>query len=375
MILNLDIHNFSCYFSHENPLIPTIASHTQSTMSNPLFTRIGVINWDCSVPSETTFFGRYATRSLGPREFRDRTPYYAIETGPDTILYRERTVADYEIELRHAIAAGIDYFAYCWYDREPHSDHVVDGSATTVDDTVCELVDARMKHLASPLRCKIGLCAILITCHPYTDEELADLAETMKEPYYEKIDGRPLVYLFAGPWQELIERLRKICKNAGVADPYAVLMADRVSPEDAMKVQALSSYAGATAQGRTWNEFFDNELARNDVRAGNGLPVVPHFSMGWNPTPRIKHTVPWTSYPDGVYAPPATVEELFAAAKRLKSWTEEHRATCPTGHVLTFAWNEFEEGAWICPTFGKDAATPDTHYRDAFAQIAANWKR
>ena len=344
-------------------------------MSNPLFTRIGVINWDCSVPSETTFFGRYATRSLGPREFRDRTPYYAIETGPDTILYRERTVADYEIELRHAIAAGIDYFAYCWYDREPHSDHVVDGSATTVDDTVCELVDARMKHLASPLRSQIGLCAILITCHPYRDEELADLAETMKQPYYEKIDGRPLVYLFAGPWQELIERLRKICKNAGVADPYAVLMADRVSPDDATKVQALSSYAGATAQGRTWNEFFDNELARNDVRAGNGLPVIPHFSMGWNPTPRIKHTVPWTSYPDGVYAPPATVEELFAAANRLKSWTEEHQTLCPTGHVLTFAWNEFEEGAWICPTLGKDAATPDTHYRDAFAQIAADWKK
>ena len=344
-------------------------------MSNPLFTRIGVINWDCSVPSETTFFGRYATQSLGPREFRDRTPYYAIETGPDMILYRERSVADYEIELRHAIAAGIDYFAYCWYDREPHSDHVVDGSATTVDDTVCELVDARMKHLASPLRDQIGLCAILITCHPYRDEELADLAETMKQPYYEKIDGRPLVYLFAGPWQELIERLRKICKNAGVADPYAVLMADRVSPEDATKVQALSSYAGATAQGRTWNEFFDNELARNDVRAGNGLPVIPHFSMGWNPTPRIKHTVPWVTYPEGVYTPPATVEELFAAANRLKSWTEEHRALCPTGHVLTFAWNEFEEGAWICPTLGKDAATPDTHYRDAFAQIAANWKK
>ena len=107
MILNLDIHNFSCYFSHENPLIPTIPSHTKSTMSNPLFTRISVINWDCSVPPETTFFGRYATRSLGPREFRDRTPYYAIETGPDTILYRERTVADHQIGLRHFIAAGI----------------------------------------------------------------------------------------------------------------------------------------------------------------------------------------------------------------------------------------------------------------------------
>ena len=49
-------------------------------MSDSLFTRVGVINWDCSMPSETTFFGHYAAQSLGPHQFRDRTPYYAIET-------------------------------------------------------------------------------------------------------------------------------------------------------------------------------------------------------------------------------------------------------------------------------------------------------
>lgn len=343
-------------------------------MSESSFKRIGVINWDCSIPSETTFFGRYATRSLGPREFRDRTPYYAIETAPDTIQYRERTVADYEIELRHAIAAGIDYFAYCWYDRVPHSDHLVSGAGATVDDTVCELVDARFKHLASPLRDKIGLCAILITCHPYITAELADLAETMKEPFYEKIDGRPLVYLFASPWEDVLGRLRACCKAAGVADPYAVLLLNAVSPADAPKVQALCAYAGGTVQARTWDEFFEQEMDLNKRRSQNGLPVVPHFSLGWNPTPRIKHPVPWVTYPEGVYAPPATAEQLFAAAERLKAWAMEHRDLCPTGHVLTFAWNEFEEGAWICPTLGPSAAMPDTRYRDAFAKIVNAWK-
>ena len=66
-------------------------------MHNSMIKRVGVINWDCSIPSETTFFGRYAARSLGPHEFRDRTPFYAIETATDTIQYRERTVTDYEI--------------------------------------------------------------------------------------------------------------------------------------------------------------------------------------------------------------------------------------------------------------------------------------
>ena len=342
-------------------------------MSDPLLKRIGVINWDCSIPSETTFFGRYATISLGPREFRDRTPYYAIETAPDTIQYRERTVADYEIELRHAIAAGIDYFAYCWYDRVPHADHLVNGHAATVDDRVWELADARLKHLKSPLRDKIGLCAILITCHPYATEELSELAETMKEPFYEKIDGRPLVYLFAGPWEDTLKRLRDCCKAAGLPDPYVVLMADAVSPVDASKVQALCTYA-CGARKQTWDEFFEQEMACNERRSRNGLPVVPHFSMGWNPTPRIKHPVPWVSYPDDIYAPPATIEQLLSAAERLKAWTEEHRDLCTTRHLLTFAWNEFEEGAWICPTIGSSPDTPDTRYCDAFAKMTRIWK-
>ena len=342
-------------------------------MSDSLFKRIGVINWDCSIPSETTFFGRYATRSLGPREFRDRTPYYAIETSPDTIQYSERSVADYEIELRHAIAAGIDYFAYCWYDRAPHADHLVSGHAANVDDRVCELADARLKHLASSLRDKIGLCAILITCHPYSTEELAELAETMKEPFYEKIDGRPLVYLFAGTWEGTLERLRDCCRSAGVPDPYAVLMADAVSPADASKVQALCTYA-CDARTQEWDEFFEQEMERNERRSRSGLPVVPHFSMGWNPAPRIKHPVPWVSYPDDNYAPPATIEQLLTAAKRLKTWVEEHHDVCPTGHLLTFAWNEFEEGAWICPTIGTSPDTPDTRYRDTFAKMTRIWK-
>lgn len=349
-------------------------TNTRAKAGEPPFTRVGVINWDCSVPSDTTFFGRYATRSLGPREFRDRTPFYAVETGPDTIQYHERTLAEYETELRHAIAAGIDYFAYCWYDRAPHTDHVVGWGAESVDDTVCELAYARLRHLASPLRDKIGLCAILVACHPYSDEELADLAETMKEPCYEKIDGRPLVYLFSAPWQDLLERLRARCEKVGAADPYAVLMANAVSPADAPRVQALCSYGGAGVFAESWDAFFECEMAGNDVRSRCGLPVVPHFSMGWNPTPRIRRPVPWVKYPEGTYAPPATPDQLLAAADRLAAWTAAHRGLCPTGHVLTFAWNEFEEGAWICPTLGPVRDVPDTRYRDAFARIAAAWK-
>ena len=343
-------------------------------MSDSPFKRVGVINWDCSMPSETTFFGHYATQSLGPRIFRDRTPYYAIETSPDTIQYKERSVADYEIEMRHAIAAGIDYFAYCWYDRTPHDDHLMAGQHVCVDDKVCELTDARVKHLASPLRDQLGLCAVLITCHPYSTAALEDLVETMKQPFYEKVDGRPLVYMFVGSWQGTLERLCACCAAAGVPEPSAVLMANSILPDDATKVQALCSYAGTAPKTSNWDEFFENEMAGNDYRCNSGIPVIPHFSMGWNPTPRILHPVPWCKYPEGTYAPPATTEQLLKAAARLRSWAEDRRDLCPTGHVLTFAWNEFEEGAWICPTLGPSPDVPDTRFRDTFAQISRLWK-
>ena len=340
-----------------------------------LLKRIGVINWDCSVPSKTTFFGRCATRSLGPREYRDRTPYYAVETAPDTIQYNERDVSDYETELRYAIGAGIDYFAYCWYDKTPFVNN--DSPERTEDafSNAWELAYARVRHIASPLRERLGLCAILIACHHYSQESLDDLALTMKEPFYEKVDGRPLLYIFTSPWEDLLDRLRKCCMAIGTPEPFAVLMANAVSAAEASKVQALSSYGGVSTQAREWPEFFDKAMDRNDLRARSGLPVVPHFSLGWNPSPRIRNPVSWTSYAEGVYAPPATSRQLLAAAERLKVWTQEHEDVCTTGNLLAFAWNEFEEGAWICPTLGSDSdRNPDTHFCEAFAKMVRLWK-
>ncbi len=197
--------------------------HTHGKPGDPPFTRVGVINWDCSVPSDTTFFGRYATRSLGPREFRDRTPFYAVETGPDTIQYRERTLAEYETELRHAVAAGIDYFAYCWYDRAPHADHVVGWGAETVDDTVCELAYARLRHLASPLRDRIGLCAILVACHPAPGRQVVRL--TLTDPKGAVMDESSL-YTLEGGRASIPIRLARNAEKGGLLAKWRILVED-----------------------------------------------------------------------------------------------------------------------------------------------------
>ncbi len=326
-------------------------------------TRVGAVNWDCSVPSYT-FFGKAATSSLGPEKFRDRTPYYAHAVGKDKIEYRYRTLAEYEQEMRYAIDAGIDYFAYCWYDLIPQKP-VAEGFAAKADGHLQEITKARLNHVKSPLRDKLHLCAILVSVHAYSNEELLSLALEMREPWYEKVGERPLVYMFHRISDEL-PRLRDICRQVGAGDPYAVLMGGRPHvPEIASQVEALGAYA-YSGNGADFAEFTARSIASNAKRAGIGKPVIPHFATGWDPTPRIDNPVPWGNYPAGrPYRAAQTRDDFLHGARELSRWIGANAKSCPTGHVLAFAWNEFEEGGWICPTLGKDGR-PDTWRVEAF---------
>lgn len=338
---------------------------------------VGVVNWDCSLPSDT-FFGGYATRSLGPEKFRRATPFYADVLGENRIEYHRRTVEEYEREMQYAIDAGIDYFAYCWYD-ETVSNALA--AISTPQNNLCnphvhELTAARKLHVRSMrLRERLKLCAILVTVHPYTDGEIGRLAEAMRERYYQRALGRPLVYLFAGTGanQRLLTRLRAACRKAGAGDPYAVLMGyGRHSGEGDEGVQALSAYVDAKGGIKSFAELAAHGVACNARRAASGMSVVPHFTVGWDPRPRIDHPVPWCGYANTSYAPTATEDELVAGARNLAEWIRGNRKSCATGHVLAFAWNEWEEGGWICPSW--DVQGPDVLRTDAFAKCIRLWK-
>ena len=40
------------------------------------------------------------------------------------------------------------------------------------------------------------------------------------------------------------------------------------------------------------------------------------------------------------------------------------------GHILAFAWNEFEEGGMICPTYNEDGVTIHASRLQAFRKAA-----
>ena len=332
--------------------------------NTPLVRRIGAVNWDCSVPSGT-FFGKATTWTLGPAKWRDRTPYYADIVGENRIEHHYRSLAEYETEMQYAIDAGIDYFAYCWYDLTPPP-----GDKSPCAGKLPEITRARQLHVQSELRGKLSLCAILVTWHPYSDDCLRLLAAEMKNPWYEKVDGRPLVFMFSDT-RDVAPRLRSFCREAGVPAPYVVSMISNPPNKCAEKFEkadALSAY-GCACDAPTGGEYAAISVMRNAVRATAGLPVVPHFSVGWNPTPRMERPNPWSWYPEWDYAPPLSREEMLDEATMLLRWIERNREECPTGHVMVFAWNEFEEGGWICPNVGLDGH-PDVSRVRAFREVA-----
>lgn len=346
-------------------------------------TRVGAINWDCSAPDKTSWFGGYQTRSLSPSRYRHLTPYYADVLSPDKISYHRRTREEYDRELQYAIDAGIDYFAYCWYGEDPHAKRIpiAKGKSASCEDYLWEITWARQFHMKSPLRAKLNLCAIILGGHVYTDEEVANLARAMGETCYEKVrDGRPLVYIFGDATEgEILARIRRACRTVGVKDPFVAAMHGtraKMPTDGDRSVQARSAYAPpAPPKGGAFLRFPELYKAIRERNVGwiaEGFDIIPAFATGRDHWPRIESPVPWCDNPPKRYASPATERELVECAKDFKAFIDANRAHC-LDHVLTYAWNEFEEGAYICPLWAPNGGADTARVR-AFRKVSRIFK-
>ena len=333
--------------------------------------RIGVINWDCSLPKDT-YFGYYQTRTLSPRKYRGATPYYANIVSEDKIEYHLRDVEEFEAELGYAIEAGIDYFAYVVYPEEGSRTHISTGDGDC-SSHVYELNHARKMHEKSPLRERIGIAAI-VGAHPFADSDIIKLVTLLGQPYYERIDGRALVYLYGGARADIIERINDRCREVGEALPFYVAMRNEGSEEEnAHLVDAMSAYTCIGCGISTYDELASEVMRQNKTRLGRCAYTIPLYSVGWDPSPRIDIPSPWVTYPDVDYARFASEEELLCAARRLGEWISGEACDEFAGHILTFAWNEFEEGGWICPTYNADLSV-NRERVDIFRKISTLWR-
>ena len=120
-----------------------------------------------------------------------------------------------------------------------------------------------------------------------------------------------------------------------------------------------SAYAEAGTGGMAFAALAGAAERRWDAFREAGLRVLPWVTSGWDPRPRVEHPVSWTTVAPDAWAQPGTPAEIAAHLERALAWTARYPATADANAVLIYAWNEFDEGGWLCPTLREGAARLD----------------
>jgi|GEM_PF-1114212 len=298
---------------------------------------VGAIRWDAWLPT-TNSVGAQVARSLSPSKYHFRLPYYSIvlsntdDDDSNDVDYPPYSQTLMDNEIRYAEYAGIDYWAYCWYPI---------GSGM---DT------ARNRHVSSGLRDKVKMCAIL-NVNPFGDAERAQLVDYMSQSFYMKVQGgRPLLFFF-GSSDSLatIIAIQQDCLAKGIPMPYCVSMGGVTIGMD-----AVSNYAIGGSNGQTFSSLAASaESNWNSQKSSR--QVIPLVTTGWDPRPRYDHPVTWTTVSANSWAQTATASQIAAHLQNGINWTKNNSSSTLANAVLMYAWNEHDEGGWLCPTVKVDS--------------------
>lgn len=328
---------------------------------------VGAIRWDAwhgdkGVP------GRAVEKSLSPRHWHDRLPFFAKVVSENLVEVRGDTQAIVDQEIAYASSAGLDYWAFCYY---PDS---------TLMNYGLEL------YLTSEHKKNINFCLLLQSGHLAAEKDWAEMVESlvgyMKQPTYQKVMGdRPLLYLFLTGTNNLQRRfgsaegarkgfdaLREAAKSAGLGNPCLVVQswspAEAAEQARVIGFDAISAYA-TTGGGRGMQPY--SALAGHSQRfweqcRKTGSGVVPLVMTGWDRRPRIENPVPWEtresdeSVETALHYAPLEPQELATLLRDAIRWTDENRQTNPARAILIYAWNELDEGGWLVPTMSEGDA-------------------
>jgi hypothetical protein len=179
------------------------------------------------------------------------------------------------------------------------------------------------------------------------------------------LDGRPLVYVFGnkGLTKEGVQSLREDTIAAGLPTPYIVFMgwssAEGRANMALYGLDAGSAYATLGNNGQPFLRMAKYGQILWDQYRKAGIQVVPWVTTGWDPRPRVENPTPWVTYPENQWAQTARPEEIAMHLQEALAWIEANPEAAPANAVIMYAWNEFDEGGWLCPTLSEGTARLD----------------
>jgi hypothetical protein len=324
---------------------------------------VGAIRWDAWSGGGVT---AQVEQTLSPEKHRARLPWFATLDASGRAHINASVDGVMEQEIAYAKHAGLDYWAFLTY---PEAD---------------AMSSALARYLRSPKRAALGFCLILHqTLSVPAARWPAERDRTLKllqEPGYQKVGARPLVFAFDLKTEhptvkQRFDELRAAAKAAGL-DPYFVFMgwnpARDYKTHASEGFDAVSAYAhpGTEPVFAKYVDAFEQHAWANALTTKT--PYVPLVTTGWDKRPRQDHPVSWeknAGYADQKTFPAtATPAEIAAHLGRALAFVTAHPDVCPANTVIVYAWNEHDEGGWLCPTW-TPSGQPDTSRLDAIRSI------
>jgi hypothetical protein len=303
---------------------------------------VGAIRWDEWYGSSDSI-GKQLNTDLGPNQFHYRLPFYTTELSSTSVNINQKTQAIMDQEIAYASGAGLNYFAFVWYPG---------GAAFNL-------------YLNSTQKTRINYCLILdVNALQSITSLQGQLVTYFQDSSYQKVlTNRPLVYVFqdGGVATPDLTPLKNAAIAAGLGAPYFVNMQSSYNMTSPTP-DAQSNYS-INGGGPTPNcSPFSGLIVQAQDAWRSFSRSVPLVSAGWNGYPRILNPVSWAStgwygscYGEGT--PAQIAEELTAAVNDVKASPSQY----PANTILIYAWNEFDEGGWICPGLSSGVGATPTY--------------
>lgn len=324
-------------------------------------TTVGVIRWDAwygrnndTVKTESSILSQ-VEKTLSPAKYHFRAPFFARVTDEGNIEIPEYTQKIFDQEMQYAIDAGIDYFAFLMYDGD--------------------MKTAREFYKASAYNTDIKMCCII---SPGQDKFRREIVSLFEEDYYMTVlNGRPLLYLYIdndAQWAKVKDDIgyyRAECEKKGIKMPFVAIMSH--SPEKVKDVygDAAARYGVSVGNGAPFADIISKAKTMWEENRAVSNQFIPNVSFGWHTVPRFENPVSWMTVSENSYGQYATDEELYTFMKEALSYLqqEEIQAATKANTLTVYAWNEHDEGGWICPTIEVDENGNQLFHEDGTPKI------
>lgn len=351
---------------------------------------VGAIRWDAwywdnnsPYVANRDIVGRVVTVDVSDKRWHYRVPYYGrINNDTSVTMGLANTTAAAQQQNRYAQSAGINYWAFCVYPLQCKDYHPPDSDCPEIqccaDNYALSYGLERYLDLPQTEQSRVNFTLILQGGNWFPGEDHGSVETLAQEAaryakyfqmstYHKVLNGRPLVYILGvdkqGRVKAGIQAINKAAAAASVAAPYYVLMDGSVQGAIPIRkeigAQALSSYVlikDGSVNGLPFeaNMNFSKQWWQDAAQAGE--QVVPPITAGWDNRPRQLVPMPWPNGsckngPGNCFVQDPTMPQLTQHVADAMNFTVSNvKSATEANTVVISAWDEFDEGHWICPS-------------------------